>query len=361
MSMLLIQKNVVTPESDVVPEDVVPEDVPLDDESGPSCSHGFEINFIMNLQMLNDMINLVEKCPECNHDNMSVWIDPHKKKGLAQVSNLECPCGWSKTIFSSKRIDETNNKSRFDVNLRTVIVFREIDKGLSAIERYCSHMNTPSPMTNFTYSVLLGILHHLYVTAAEESMNKAASAVRNNESITDIDASFDGTWQRRCLASLNGVVTCIERKHDKCVDIEIKTKECKSCKYWEKRKGTDEYETWKTTHECSINFDGSVDSMESDSTVEICKRSVPERKLRYKTFIGDGDSSYYPNVIKVNPYPGLKIEKGECTDHAQKRVGTNLPKLRKELSKERKEVIWTRKIERFGHKLYRDENRSGSA
>ena len=87
-------------------------------------------------------------------------------------------------------------------------------------------------MTNLTYTELLGILHPLYVTAAEEIMNKAASAVRNNESVTDIDDSFDGTWQRRGFASLNGVVTCIERKHDKCVDIEIKTKECKSCKYW---------------------------------------------------------------------------------------------------------------------------------
>ena len=57
-------------------------------------------------------------------------------------------------------------------------------------------------MTNFTYAELLGILHPLYATAAEESMNKTASAVRNNESVTDIDASFDGTWQRRGFASL---------------------------------------------------------------------------------------------------------------------------------------------------------------
>ena len=90
--------------------------------------------------------------------------------------------------------------------------------------------------------------------------------------------------------------------------------------------------------------------MESGSTVEIFRRSVPKRKLKYKTFIGDGDSSFYPNVIKANPYPGLKIE---CIGHVQKRVGTNLRKLRKELSKEReKSYIWTRKIKRFGHKLY---------
>ena len=88
-------------------------------------------------------------------------------------------------------------------------------------------------------------------------MNKAAYAVRNNENVKDIDASFDGTWQRRDFASLI-----------MCVDIEIKTKDCKSCKYWEKRKGTDEYETWKATHEDAINFDGLAASMGSASTVE---------------------------------------------------------------------------------------------
>ena len=55
------------------------------------------------------MINLIGKYPECNHDNMSVSIGPHKKKEI----NLECSCG-------------------FDVNLRTVIAFREIGKGLPA-------------------------------------------------------------------------------------------------------------------------------------------------------------------------------------------------------------------------------------
>ena len=73
-------------------------------------------------------------------------------------------------------------------------------------------MNMPPPMTNITYAELSGIRHPLYVTGAEESMNKAASEVRNNENVTDIDASFDGTWQRREFASLNGVVTCIEIK-----------------------------------------------------------------------------------------------------------------------------------------------------
>jgi len=59
----------------------------------------------------------------------------------------------------------------------------------------------------------------------------AAAAVRENELPTiptNIVASLDGSWQRRGYASLNGVVTCIERVNEKCI-----VKKCKSCVYWE--------------------------------------------------------------------------------------------------------------------------------
>ena len=74
-------------------------------------------------------------------------------------------------------------------------------------------------------------------------MNNAAAVIRNNtDNVTDIDVSFDGWWQRRGFASLNGVVTCIERVNDKCIDIAIKTKDCKSCHLWKKKQGTEEYD-----------------------------------------------------------------------------------------------------------------------
>ena len=65
-----------------------------------------------------------------------------------------------------------------------------------------------------------------YVVLAEERMDNVASATRN---ITDIDESFDGTWQRRGYCMINGVVTCIESTNNKCIYIDIKRKDCKSC------------------------------------------------------------------------------------------------------------------------------------
>ena len=58
-----------------------------------------------------------------------------------------------------------------------------------------------------------------------------------------------------------------------------------------------------------------------------------QHRLRYTTFIGDGDSKGFTAVTNASPYgPDVAIEKEECVGHVQKRVGTNLRKLKKELS-----------------------------
>ena len=86
----------------------------------------------------------------------------------------------------------------------------------------------PPPMRNVAHTEIINTINPVYVVTAEESMNNAAAVIRNNtDNVTDIDASFNGSWQRRGFASLNGVVTSIERVNDKCIDLAIKTKDCK--------------------------------------------------------------------------------------------------------------------------------------
>ena len=50
-------------------------------------------------------------------------------------------------------------------------------------------------------------------------------------------------------------------------------------------------------------------------------------------FIGDGDSSSYPSLLKADPYPGLLLEKCECIGHIQKRMGSRLRNLKKKWGK----------------------------
>lgn len=115
------------------------------------------------------------------------------KKGLSHKILLSCSCLWSHSFFSSPRIDKTDDKSSFDVNLRTVVAFREFGQGLQSIEIFCRLMNIPPPMTNLAYSEIINKMHPLYVQAAEKSMSDAAAAVCVNDDTTNIAASLDGS------------------------------------------------------------------------------------------------------------------------------------------------------------------------
>lgn len=57
-------------------------------------------------------------------------------------------------------------------------------------------------------------------------------------------------------------------------------------------------------------------------------------------FISDGDSSAYNAVCNFNdgegPYDGVKVDKGECTSHVGKRLGTALRKNRDHVVTEKK-------------------------
>ena len=74
----------------------------------------------------------------------------------------------------------------------------------------------------------------------------------------------------------------------------------------------------------TINHTGSAGSMEAGGVMNIYKRSVATKCLRYTKYLGDGDSKAFQDVVAANIYPDNVIEKDECIGHAQKRVGACL-------------------------------------
>ena len=200
-------------------------------------------------------------------------------------------------------------------------------------------MNMPQPM-NRTFQDCIDSMHPAYVNTAEHSMNNAALQLSVNQdsdndeldNITNIDVSVAGR-QRRGYASLNGAVTVIGMDNGKCIAYDCMAKTCKSCQFWDKKKGTEEYDNFTKTHECPVNHTGSAGAMEAEGVVRCFQKSVESRKLRYVTYIGDGDSKAYSSVLKANPYPGVSVSKGECIGHIQKRAGSRLCRLKKEYGK----------------------------
>ena len=69
--------------------------------------------------------------------------------------------------------------------------------------------------------------------------------------------------------------------------------------------------------------------MESVGAIEMFERSINNHKHRYNTYIGDGDSSSFNNVVQSKPCGETSMmNKLECVGHIQKRLGCCLRTLR---------------------------------
>ena len=76
--------------------------------------------------------------------------------------------------------------------------------------------------------------------------------------------------------------------------------------------------------------------MEPEGAEILWERSVQKNKLRYTTFVGDGDSSSYRRVAALQQYgPDHLVIKEDCVGHVQKRMGTGLRDIVK-VNKEKK-------------------------
>ena len=80
------------------------------------------------------------------------------------------------------------------------------------------------------------------------------------------------------------------------------SKRCKSCQFWERKTTEPGYAAWFANHECESNYDRSSGAMKSAGAVILFKRPVERYQLRYKFYIGDGDSSSYSDMVNSHPY-----------------------------------------------------------
>ncbi|GFU20065.1 uncharacterized protein LOC100901629 [Trichonephila clavipes] len=75
---------------------------------------------------------------------------------------------------------------------------------------------------------------------------------------------------------------------------------------------------------CTANHFGNSGNIEVSGTIEIFQRSETLHGLRYTKFLRNGDSRVYKAVNEMQPYVNTGIEKLECVDHVEKRMGTRL-------------------------------------
>ena len=118
--------------------------------------------FLMNFCILKSMIKQVCICRSCNGDNLE--IRNTDKKGLSLEFYIEYnDYKWIYDFFSSPESKCPGKDSRgqksFEVNIRSVIAFREIGRGHKAMKTFSSMMNMPKPLAIASFNDLNNNLH----------------------------------------------------------------------------------------------------------------------------------------------------------------------------------------------------------
>ena len=270
---------------------------------------------IVELNVLSKLFKKSVRCISCSSEGcIEIVEDILSRKGLSSKLCVMCSvCGAKNTDYSSS----INKDRMYNNNIRLAYAMRCVGKGQNACETFCAVMNLPPPPRLNRYH---DILENSLTEVATTTMKRAVEeSVKTCES-TDIAVAFDGTWHKRGHTSLNGVVTATSLENGKIIDVDCLTKHCHGCK------------TSKNNHTCNINFEGYSGGMEAKGVLNIFNRSQELYNVRYVQYLGDGDSKAFLKVIEAKPYGNsVNVEKLECLGHVQKRMGTRLRKLRKDL------------------------------
>lgn len=122
------------------------------------------------------------------------------------------------------------------------------------------------------------------------------------------EVSWEGTWQKRGNSSLNGVVRIIASDTGKYVDYWVLLKTYNTCASWECRKESEPglHDQFLSIHQYPINHEGSAGSLGTSGVVKCFQRSLSKKHLRYTQYNSDGDSKAYSEVVKSDPYHGVK-------------------------------------------------------
>ncbi|VDI04208.1 Hypothetical predicted protein [Mytilus galloprovincialis] len=143
-------------------------------------------------------------------------------------------------------------------------------------------------------------------TAQEE---EKAQSTNNN-----VEASFDGSWQKRG----SGWNYNSNTESGKVLSFELRSKACKTCEYHQSRKET------VPDHDCHLNWHGSSKAMEADMAVTMAHR-LKDDGCEIKVVHADNDASTTARLqVEFD-----NISKKDDQNHVKKGISTSLHNISK--------------------------------
>ena len=258
---------------------------------------------VVDIDKILSEILVLSCCKKCQ-GNLS--IVEKSFCGLSSKFDVNCDgCGCIRTFSNSEFIVNNDlGKPVAEVNRRFLYAMRSIGGGHKDLEKFSALMDFPPAITRPTFDKGMKDIHKAVEKVSEDSMLRAVDEEVEATGSNEVTASGDGTWQRRGHTSKNGAVSLIGVKTGKVLDVEVMSTVCRGCSSYTGPRSGEDFEEWWEEHQgdCDVNHEGSAGSMESAGMVTIFRRSEHRAKVKYTSYIGDGDSSTYPSLVNDKPY-----------------------------------------------------------
>ena len=291
------------------------------------CGKG---NRIYSMSVMSGLASAV-RCPDC-FSPLKLCEGVRNRRGIVTKQWFECQskrCTWQYTIS-----DPYTPESK-GLNCKSVFGSRLMGKGRTGIETVTAVLDLPPPVTDNSYSDHNEFICEVVGRVAREKQREAVSRLRqlynaNPDDILDVTVTVDGTWSKRGFTAPYGVVAVISWVTGEVINAKLLSKYCAKCSSYKGPQEGPEYEEWLNGHksQCTKNHTGSSPSMEIAGARILFARLISEYNLRYKTVISDGDTKTVSTLNAEKVYGDVDIVKHECVGHVQKRVVTNLKRLK---------------------------------
>ena len=273
---------------------------------------------IINLEKLQEYINtLTVHTAQCGGN---ILFAGEKKDGLASIISTRCSqCDPSILLETSRKIKGAPRLPSMGMST---------GGGHSKLQKTWGVLGVPVMSARLFINTEhdIGVwwrkqLEEVMAEASKEEKRLAEERGDYHEGVPAITVIVDGGWSKRShrhsYNAKSGVGLIVGQATGKLLYIGVRNKYCTAC--------TQGVPPDQRT--CYKNWDESSSEMEPDIILEGFKQAEKVHGVRYKRFVGNGDSSVYLTVIENIPGWGWYIEKLECAKHACKCYRSGLEKL----------------------------------
>ena len=282
---------------------------------------------IINLDKLQQyMNNLKVHTTQCGGD---IILTGEKKGGLASIISSKCSqCNHVIKLDTSRKVKGPRGYLRWECNLAAVWGQMSTGGGHSTLQESMGTLGVPVMAERHFINTERDI-GHFWQKQLQESMIQAGKEEKRLaeergdfcEGVPAITVIVDGGWSKRShrhsYNAKSGVGIIIGHATGKLLHNGVRNKYCTAC-----TQGIP-----LDQHTCYKNWDKSSSEMETDIILEGFQQAERVHGVRYKRFVGDGNSSVHPTLIANVSGWGRHIEKLECANHACKCYRSGLEKL----------------------------------